>query len=87
MANVLEGGATPDLSHDELREIGYAIAAYPLTLMAAAMRAMTSVLSALRRDEDRNAELMTFAELRRRIGFDAYYEASAPYETSRRNAD
>lgn len=83
MANIVEGGETPDLSHAELRDIGYAIAAYPLTLMAAAMQAMTGALAALRDDAPRDG-LMDFVELRRRIGFDAYYKASEAYATSRR---
>ncbi len=85
MANIVEGGETPDLSHAELRDIGYAIAAYPLTLLAASMKAMTESLVALRDDTDRTPALMPFMELRRRIGFDDYYEASSAYETSRRN--
>lgn len=83
MANIVEGGQTPALSHEELRETGFRIAAYPLTLMAAAMQAMTSALTALRDDARRDA-LMDFGELRRRIGFDAYYEASERYASARR---
>ncbi|MEM9095517.1 MAG: isocitrate lyase/PEP mutase family protein [Pseudomonadota bacterium] len=85
MANILEGGETPVLTQRQLREIGFSIAAYPLALMAAALQAMTSTLSALRDDSDPSSGLMGFAELRRRIGFDEYYDASASYDTSRRN--
>lgn len=84
MANIVEGGETPDLPHAELRDIGYAIAAYPLTVMAAAMKAMTETLHTMRQDNERAPHLMDFAELRKRIGFDAYYEQSSAYETSRR---
>ena len=83
MANIVEGGETPELSHRELAEIGYGVAAYPLTLLSAAMRAMTAALDALAADAPREG-LTDFAELRRRIGFDDYYEASTAYETSRR---
>lgn len=83
MANIVEGGATPDLPNEALHDIGYAIAAYPLTLMAAAMQAMVSTLRDMRGDA--RPGLMDFAELRRRIGFDAYYEASERYSTSRRD--
>jgi len=85
MANIVEGGETPDLRHEELRSIGYAIAAYPLTLMASAMKAMVTTLQQLKSDDDRSADLMDFRELRQRIGFDAYYEVSARYETSKRS--
>ena len=87
MANIVEGGETPDLSHAELRDIGYAIAAYPLTLMAAAMRAMVTTLSAMKQDGDRSTHLMDFKELRQRIGFDDYYAASEIYQSSQRKMD
>ncbi|MEC9434187.1 MAG: isocitrate lyase/PEP mutase family protein [Pseudomonadota bacterium] len=83
MANIVEGGETPELSHAELRDIGYAIAAYPLTLMAAAMQAMTVALDQLRDDAPRDG-LMDFAALREKIGFNDYYEASERYASSAR---
>ena len=83
MANIVEGGETPALSHAELQEIGFAIAAYPLTLLAAAMQAMARALDQLASDAPRDA-LMDFADLRRRIGFDAYYDASERYRSSAR---
>lgn len=82
MANIVEGGETPDLPNAALHDIGYAIAAYPLSLMAAAMQAMVSTLRGMRGDTRPN--LMDFAELRRRIGFDDYYATSDAYESSRR---
>jgi len=84
MANIVEGGETPDLPHDELRDIGFSIAAYPLTLMAAAMKAMTEVLHSLSADADRTPHLMDFKTLRQKIGFEHYYEMSSRYETSDR---
>ncbi|SFT77199.1 isocitrate lyase/PEP mutase family protein [Sedimentitalea nanhaiensis] len=86
MANIVEGGETPDPGHAELSDIGYSIAAYPLTLMAAAMQAMATTLQALAKDTPRDPHLMEFTELRRRIGFDAYYETSAAYDSSRRSS-
>jgi 2-methylisocitrate lyase-like PEP mutase family enzyme len=85
MANIVEGGETPDLPHAALRDIGYAIAAYPLTLMAAAMRAMVSTLALMRDDANRGPALTPFGELRRRIGFDAYYAQSERYASARRD--
>lgn len=85
MANIVEGGETPDLSHSELRDIGYSIAAYPLTLMAAAMQAMSQTLQALAEDSPRGPMLMEFAELRQRIGFEEYYKSSARYRSSFRS--
>ena len=85
MANIVEGGETPDLPPDVLEEIGYKIVAYPLSLMAASMRAMMEVLGALGRGEPRGDMIMEFGELRDRIGFGAYYETSEQYASSRRS--
>lgn len=87
MANILEGGATPQLSHRELADIGFAIAAYPLTVMSAAMRAMTNVLEKLKSDAARRGDLMDFGELRDRIGFADYYRRSQSYASSYRQPD
>lgn len=81
MANIVEGGETPDLPREVLEEIGYRLAAYPLTLMAAAMQAMVQTLGQLADDQPRDG-LMKFAELRHRIGFDDYYEVSERYSSS-----
>ncbi|PKR53964.1 isocitrate lyase/PEP mutase family protein [Thalassospira marina] len=85
MANILEGGETPDLSPEELREIGFKIAAYPLSLMASAMKAMVETLQLLKAGQPRDDMLMSWEELRKRIGFDDYYEQSEKYATSRRD--
>jgi 2-methylisocitrate lyase-like PEP mutase family enzyme len=83
MANIVEGGETPDLPNALLHEIGFSISAYPLSLMAAAMQAMVSTLRSMR--QDARPGQMDFAELRTRIGFDAYYETSERYASSRRS--
>ncbi|WP_299202199.1 isocitrate lyase/PEP mutase family protein [uncultured Tateyamaria sp.] len=82
MANIVEGGETPDLPNAILHDIGYSIAAYPLSLMAAAMQAMVTTLRAMR-DDERPAQ-MDFADLRARIGFDDYYATSGRYRSSQR---
>ncbi|MEP2944722.1 MAG: isocitrate lyase/PEP mutase family protein [Lentilitoribacter sp.] len=73
MANMLEGGQTPILPPDQLAEIGYSIAAYPLTLMSAAMKAMNTVLNNLANGQSSEEYLLDFADLREQIGFDAYH--------------
>ena len=84
MANIVEGGLTPNLAMDQLRDVGFQFAAYPLTLLAASMQAMKNTLELMRDDLPRADKLMDFAELRDRIGFNTYYETSQVYETSRR---
>jgi 2-methylisocitrate lyase-like PEP mutase family enzyme len=78
MANLVEQGHTPLLPPEVLEDIGYQIAAYPLTIMNAAMTAMRDALAAMK--EGRHPqELMDFAELRRIVGFDDYYAEEERY--------
>jgi 2-methylisocitrate lyase-like PEP mutase family enzyme len=71
MANMVEGGASPLVPPARLEEIGFKIAAYPLTLLAASVRAMVDALQAIERGAP-PAERLSFAELREIVGFDAY---------------
>ena len=84
IANIVEGGLTPNLSMKELEQIGYNMAVYPLTALSSAMKAMVDSLNKLKLDEDRSGNLMSFTELRKRVGFDDYYEISSKYESSKR---
>ena len=71
MANMVEGGDTPLLPPKRLEEIGYRIAAYPLTLLSAATAAMREALEALARG-DQPANAVDFERLRGIVGFDDY---------------
>ena len=83
MANLVEGGATPILHPDKLHELGYRFAAYPLTLMSAALKAIQDALAVMARREHPADALLEFADLRKAVGFDAYYEAEQAYSDSR----
>lgn len=83
MANLVEGGTTPLLPPAVLADIGYRIAAYPLTLLSAAMKAMTEALAEMKAGRHPDAQLLDFADLRRLVGFDAYYEAESRYAGAR----
>ena len=78
MANLVEGGDTPILSPPRLEEIGFRIAAYPLTLLAAGVLAMRDALAALARGET-PTRLLDFEALRELVGFDAYDAELAHY--------
>jgi 2-methylisocitrate lyase-like PEP mutase family enzyme len=71
MANLVEQGDTPLLPAHELEAMGYKIAAYPLTLISSAVRAMQQALAQLQRGEQPTS-LMPFAQLRQTLGFDDY---------------
>ena len=66
-------------------EIVYRLAFYQLSLMSSAMKAMIKSLNLLMKDEDRSELLLDFSDLRKKIGFDDYYEISSKYETSKRS--
>jgi 2-methylisocitrate lyase-like PEP mutase family enzyme len=78
LANMLEGGKTPILPPPELSKIGYKLAAYPLTLLNASVRAMQGALAAISRGET-PTDLLSFREIRRIVGFDAYDAEAARY--------
>lgn len=73
MANMVEHGKTPVLTPVRLAELGYKIAAYPLTLLSASVYAMKMALSKLAKGESNNA-IMDFKELQTIIGFSEYDE-------------
>jgi hypothetical protein len=61
------------------------MAVYPLTVMSSAMKAMIKSLDLLMKDEERSDLLIDFTDLRKRVGFNDYYEISSKYETSKRD--
>ena len=69
----------------ELTEIVYRLAVYHLSLMSSAVEAIIKSLNLLMKDEDRFELLLDFSDLRKKIGFDDYYEISTKYETSKRS--
>jgi len=78
MANLIEGGKTPLLPPQQLEAIGYKIAVYPLTLLNVSIQAMRVALASLRRSE-RPASAMDFEDLKKAVGFPAYYAEEARY--------
>jgi 2-methylisocitrate lyase-like PEP mutase family enzyme len=71
MANMLEEGVTPVLPPARLQEIGYKIAAYPLTLLNSAVYAMQEALADLSAGRT-PLRRVDFAAIRDIVGFDAY---------------
>ena len=83
MANMISGGKTPVLSPDELHQIGFRLAAYPLALLSAAMQAMADALADLKTGVYPE-NIMDFSRVRSQVGFDSYYRMEKRYETSER---
>jgi 2-methylisocitrate lyase-like PEP mutase family enzyme len=78
LANQVEGGDTPLLAPARLEALGFKIAAYPVTLLSASMRAMQEALVSLAggRTPER---LLDWADLRASVGFDAYEAVLSRY--------
>lgn len=79
MANIVEDGETPPLPPQRLGEIGFRIAAYPLTLLSVAARAMQQALGALADGRLADGRL-SFKELQDLVGFPEYNAALARYD-------
>jgi len=80
MANMLPSGKTPILPERRLEEIGFAIAAYPLTLLSVGMRAQEQALQLLKDGQSTSALELDFEALKERVGFNAYYREEERYQ-------
>lgn len=75
MANMIEnGGLTPILSQAELGKIGYAVVAYPLTLIGAAVKGMMDSLALLKAEQSVEGHGMAFGDLCKVVGFENYWD-------------
>jgi 2-methylisocitrate lyase-like PEP mutase family enzyme len=81
LANMLEEGITPILPPERLAELGYKIAAYPLTLLCSAVHAMREALADLRagRTPGRRVDFRSIREI---VGFPEYDRMLARYTDS-----
>ncbi len=78
MVNMLEEGETPILPPEHLGEIGYQLAAYPLTLISSAIHAMQESLQYLRQGKT-PPRRVDFAAIRELVGFNEYDRILANY--------
>ena len=82
VANMIERGATPQLTRGELRELGYALIVCPLAALFAAARAVQDVLSELRERETTAAALdrmLTFDDFNDLVGLADRYADEARF--------
>lgn len=80
LANMLEGGLTPILPPRRLKEIGYTVAAYPLTLLSASVKAMQTSLQLLRDGQPTDNLVIPFVDLQDVVGFTDYNREAARYK-------
>ncbi len=81
MANMVEQGETPVLSSEQLRSLGYRIAAYPLTLLSSSIRAMNEALEDLASGSPGGQGVLDFEALREIVGFPDYDREQARYRS------
>lgn len=82
LANMVEGGRTPVLSHQELESIGYKLAIFPVTALLAATEAMKAVYESFKKTGSSaglSTPLMPFADLTKLMGFEAIWEFEKRY--------
>jgi 2-methylisocitrate lyase-like PEP mutase family enzyme len=78
MANLVEGGDTPVLPPARLEELGFRIAAYPLTLLSSAAHAMQAALADLAAGRPASG-VLSFEALQAIVGFPEYDAALSRY--------
>lgn len=82
LANMVEGGRTPVLSHQELESIGYKLAIFPVTALLAATEAMKAVYESFKKNGSSagiSTPLMPFADLTKLLGFEEIWEFEKRY--------
>jgi 2-methylisocitrate lyase-like PEP mutase family enzyme len=86
IANMVEKGRTPVLTKNELQELGYRIAIFPVTALLAATQAMVAVYEQFKQmgsSVDINQDLYDFTELSKLMGFEDVWEFEKKYIESK----
>ncbi len=73
MANMIEHGKTPVLPADQLEQIGYKIAVFPLSLINASIVAMKESLAMIKQGKE-PTNVLDFEGLKSAVGFPEYYD-------------
>ena len=84
LINMFQGGKTPLVPVERLRELGYRIVIIPSDLQRAAIHAMEATLTAIRRDGSSAAvtdRMVSFTEREGVVGTAAYLERDRKYAT------
>jgi 2-methylisocitrate lyase-like PEP mutase family enzyme len=81
MANMVPGGKTPILPPQQLKEIGYKLAVYPVMLLSSSIAAMQTALTALRPESNlAPPAAVSFSELQSIVGFPDYWQRETKYQ-------
>jgi 2-methylisocitrate lyase-like PEP mutase family enzyme len=80
LANMLEYGSTPILPPAELQQMGYTMAAYPLTLLSASIKSMQESLDLIKEGKPTFDKILSFAETKNVVGFGKYAKEEERYK-------
>lgn len=84
VANMVEGGLTPVLPAERLKELGFSLVIYPGTGFLATSAALEGVFSAIKRDGtslNSNVPLSNFEEFSKTVGFQEVWDFEEKYGT------
>ena len=83
IANMIEGGRTPNLTSKDLEHLGFDIVFWPCTLVYTVTKALGDVLRALRDEGTTNNvhdKMLSFSQFNSFIGLDDYNELDKKYK-------
>ena len=83
IANMIEGGRTPNLTSKDLENLGFDIVFWPCTLVYTVTKALGDVLRALRDEGTTNNvhdKMLSFSQFNSFIGLDDYNELDKKYK-------
>jgi 2-methylisocitrate lyase-like PEP mutase family enzyme len=80
MVNLLEGGKTPFVPIERLKELGFNLATYPITTLMASIFAQQTALNSLKTGKT-PAEPMDFDQLKNVLGFDLFAVEEERYQS------
>ena len=83
IANMIEGGRTPNLTSKDLENLGFDIVFWPCTLVYTVTKALGDVLRTLRDEGTTNSvhdKMLSFSQFNSFIGLDAYNELDKKYK-------
>jgi 2-methylisocitrate lyase-like PEP mutase family enzyme len=78
---MLEQGSTPILPPQELKKMGYTMAAYPLTLLSASIKSMIESLDRIQKGLSTDEIISSFSETKDVVGFSNYASQEQRYRT------
>ena len=81
LANIIEGGLTENLSAKDLAQAGFAMVAYPLTIVAAKIKAVQEALEGMKQSLSVGSppQILSAAEVHQAVGFEDYWKLEDRY--------